>query len=197
MMRTSFAGRLPFVRLSDDCEQEVLGLDLARSRMCRLNSGKANDHPGTRREGDVSARARSRFALQLVGENLPADAERFQCASGRGIAQSLQAENQVFGPDMVVVSGPRFGFGLLQQGSRQGRELRRASAKEGFCLSNVLTLQRAPSQVRHGPLPLNSLVRTAFSFGLVRFPVQHASSDLGYLTPHSHKPYEVFWANSW
>jgi hypothetical protein len=50
----------------------------------------------------------------LVGEDLPADADRFQSASGRDFAQGVQAEHQVFGPDVVIISRPRFGLGVLQ-----------------------------------------------------------------------------------
>jgi hypothetical protein len=93
MERTCLASRLPLLRLSDDSEQEVLRLDLAGSRACRLNSRKANNHPSSRREGDFPARARPRFALQLVGEDLPADSERFQCASGHLFTQGIEAEH--------------------------------------------------------------------------------------------------------
>jgi hypothetical protein len=144
MVRTGKAGRLPLLRLPDDSEQEVLGLDLARSRACRLNSREAEDHPGARRERDCPARARPLFALQLIGEDLSADAECFQGASSRGFAQGVQAQYQMFGPDVVIVARPRFGLGLLQQASRQRRQLWRGSAKESLGLSKVLALSRAP-----------------------------------------------------
>jgi hypothetical protein len=98
--------------------QDVLGLDLARTHACRLTARKADDHPSMRREGDLPARARPRFAFQLVDEDLPADAERFQYSSGRRFAQGIQAEHQVFGPDVVIVSRSRLGLGLLQQANR-------------------------------------------------------------------------------
>jgi hypothetical protein len=103
----------------------------------------ADDHPSTRREGDLPARARTRFAFQLVDEDLPADAERFQYVSGPGFAQGVQAEHQVFGPDVVIVSRPRLGLGSLQQANRQIRELRWGSTKEGFGLAEVRTLHHA------------------------------------------------------
>jgi hypothetical protein len=115
MVRTCLAGCLPFLRLSDDSEQEVLGLDFARRRACRLNSRKANDHPGAGREPDFPARARPLFALQLLGEDLLVDAKRFQCASGRDVAKGVHSEHQAFGPDVIIVSRPRFGLGLFQQ----------------------------------------------------------------------------------
>src|SRR5262249_15393619 len=132
MVRTCLARGLTLLRLSEDCEQDVLGLDLPRSRACRLTARKPNDHPSTRREGNCPARAWPRLALQFVGEDLPADAQRFQYASGRRIAQGIQAEHQVFGSNVVTVARPRFGLGSLQQGGGEHRELGWGSAKEGF-----------------------------------------------------------------
>jgi hypothetical protein len=37
----------------------------------------------------ISAGARPRLAFQLRGEDLPADAERFQGATGGGVPQSI------------------------------------------------------------------------------------------------------------
>jgi hypothetical protein len=70
----------------------------------------------------LPARARPRFLSQLIGEDLAADVERFQCASGRGFTQGVQAEHEVFGPDVLIVSRPRFGLGLLQQANRSRSE---------------------------------------------------------------------------
>jgi hypothetical protein len=96
----------------------------------------------------------------LVREDLSADAERFQCPSGCGFAQGVQAEHQVFGPDVVIVARPRFGLGSLQQSNCQRRELRWASPKEGFGHSNVLTFRCAPWQVRHCFSPTELTRRT-------------------------------------
>jgi hypothetical protein len=85
----------------------------------------------------------------LVGEDLPGNAERFQCASGGRFAHGVKAEYQMFGTDVVIVARSRFGLGPRQQGSGQRRELWWAFSKEGFGLSSVLTLRRVPSQVSH------------------------------------------------
>src|SRR5262249_3016809 len=113
VMRACLAGRLPLLRLADDPDQEMLGLDRARSCLCGRNTREANDHPGARRERDCSAWARPRFALQLAGEDLPADPERFQRPSRHVLAQGIEAEYQVFRADVVVVPRPCFGLGLL------------------------------------------------------------------------------------
>jgi hypothetical protein len=134
----------------DDSEQDVLGLDLARSPAGRFSARKADNHAGARSEGDSASRARPLLIRQLVGKELPANAERFQGTSSSRVSEGVQRQDKMLCADVIVVKRTGFGLGLLKQVGGSRGELEGGRLEERFDLSTVLTLEHTASSISHG-----------------------------------------------
>ena len=97
--------------LADEAEQDVLGPDVVVAELQRLAQAQLEDLLGARGEGDVTRGRLLALAddlLDLLAHILQLDAEGLQRLAGNPVALVDQAEQDVFGPDVVVVEHPRF-----------------------------------------------------------------------------------------
>jgi hypothetical protein len=95
--------------LADQAEQDVLGADVVVAELQRLAQRELEHLLGARREGDVAARRLLPLAddlLDLVADALERDAEGLERLRGDALALVDQAEQDVLGPDVVVVEHP-------------------------------------------------------------------------------------------
>ena len=103
-------GRDPFA-LTDEAEEDVLGADVVVTELQRLAERQLQDLLRAGREGDV---ARGRLPavtddlLHLGAHGLERDSERLEGLGGDAFALVDEAEQDVLGPDVVVVEEPRF-----------------------------------------------------------------------------------------
>ena len=101
--------------LADEPEQDVLGADVVVAELQRLAQRQLEDLLRARRERDVTRRRGAAVAddlLDLRAHGLERDAERLERLGGDALALVDQAEQDVLGPDVVVVEQARF---LLRQ----------------------------------------------------------------------------------
>ncbi len=92
--------------LADQAEQDVLGSDVVVPQLQRLAQRELQDLLRPRREGDVTGRGRLPLAddlLDLLAHALEGDPEGLEGLGGDALALVNQAEQDVLGPDVVVV----------------------------------------------------------------------------------------------
>ena len=95
--------------LADEAEQDVLGADVVVAQLQRLAQRQLEDLLGARGEGDVTRRRLLALAddlLHLGAHGLQRDAERLQRLGGDALTLVDQAQEDVLGPDVVVVEHP-------------------------------------------------------------------------------------------
>ena len=96
---------------ADEPEEDVLGADVVVSELQRLAQRELEDLLGAGREGDVTRRRGAAVTddlLDLRAHGLERDAERLERLGGDALALVDQAEQDVLGPDVVVVEQARF-----------------------------------------------------------------------------------------
>ena len=89
----------------------MLGADVVVAELQRLAQRQLEDLLRAGREGDVARRrlpAVTDDLLDLGAHGLERDAERLECLGGDAFTLVDQAEQDVLGPDVVVVEEPRF-----------------------------------------------------------------------------------------
>ena len=94
----------PFA-LADQPEEDVFGADVVVAELERLAQGQFEDLLGPRGERDVARRFSAPPAddlLDLVADRPERDAQRVQSLGGDALAFVDQAEEHVFGADVVV-----------------------------------------------------------------------------------------------
>ena len=97
--------------LADEAEQDVLGPDVVVTELQRLAQRELEDLLRARRERDVTRRRLAAVAddlLDLGAHGLERDAERLERLGRDTLTLVDQAEQDVLGPDVVVVEEPRF-----------------------------------------------------------------------------------------
>src|SRR5206468_7601261 len=97
--------------LTDQPEQDVLGADVVVTELERLAERQLQDLLGARRERDVTRRRRLTLAddlLDLLTHGVEVDVEAVERLGGNAFALVDQTEEDVLGPDVVVVEHPRF-----------------------------------------------------------------------------------------
>ena len=97
--------------LADEPEEDVLGADVVVAELQRLAQRELEDLLGAGRERDVARRRGAAVAddlLDLRAHGLERDAERLERLGGDALALVDQAEQDVLGPDVVVVEQARF-----------------------------------------------------------------------------------------
>ncbi len=95
--------------LTDQAEQDVLGPDVVVAELQRLAQRELEHLLGPRGERDVAAGGLLALAddlLDLLADTLQRDAERLQSLGRDALALVDQAEQDVLGPDVVVVEHP-------------------------------------------------------------------------------------------
>jgi hypothetical protein len=96
--------------LADEPEQDVLGPDVVVAELQRLAQREFEDLLGAGREGDVPGRRRLTLSddlLHLLADGLERDVHRLERLRGNALALVDQPEQDVLGPDVVVVQHPR------------------------------------------------------------------------------------------
>ena len=97
--------------LADQPEEDVLGADVVVAELQRLAQRELEDLLGAGGERDVARRRLAAVAddlLDLRAHGLERDAERLERLGGDALALVDQAEQDVLGPDVVVVEQARF-----------------------------------------------------------------------------------------
>ena len=100
--------------LADQAQQDVLGADVVVAELQGLPQGELQHLLGAGREGDVPGRRRAALAddlLDLGANRLQADPEGLEGLGGDAFALVDEAEQDVLGPDVVVVEQPRLFLG--------------------------------------------------------------------------------------
>jgi hypothetical protein len=100
--------------LTDEAEQDVLGPDVVVPELERLTERQLEDLLGPWSEGDVTGRGRLTLAddlLDLRSHGLQGDAQRLKRLGGDAFTLVNQAEQDVLGPDVVVIEEPGFLLG--------------------------------------------------------------------------------------
>ena len=100
--------------LADQAEQDVLGPDVVVAELQRFAQRQLEHLLGAGRERDVARRGLPAVAddlFHLGAHGLERDAERLECLGGNSFALVDQAEQDVLGPDVVVVEQARFLLG--------------------------------------------------------------------------------------
>ena len=95
---------------ADEPEEDVLGADVVVSELQRLAQRELEDLLGAGREGDVARRRGAAVAddlLDLRAHGFERDAERLERLGGDAFALVDQPEQDVLGPDVVVVEQAR------------------------------------------------------------------------------------------
>jgi hypothetical protein len=87
---------------------------------------------------------------QLVGKDLPANAERFQGTSSRSVSEGVQRQDQMLSADVIVVQRTGFGLGLRKQAGGFRGEFARGRLEERFDLSTVLPSGHTAWPISHG-----------------------------------------------
>ena len=96
--------------LADEPEEDVLGADVVVAELERLPQRKLEDLLGARCEGDVAAGRLGALADDLddLGpDGFEVDAKALERAGGDALTLVDQAEQDVLGPDVVVVEEAR------------------------------------------------------------------------------------------
>jgi hypothetical protein len=109
------------VALADQAEQEVLGADVVVTERLRLAQRQLEHLLGPRRVRDLLLRLLLALAddlLDLLPHGVQADPQRFQGPRRDALALADQAEQEVLGPDVVVIESPGF---VLRQVDRLSR----------------------------------------------------------------------------
>ena len=107
--------------LADQAEQDVLGPDVVVAELERLSQREFEHLLGARRERDVARRRLAAVTddlLHLGAHGLEGDAERLERLGGDTFALVDEAEQDVLGPDVVVVEQARFLLGEDNDPSR-------------------------------------------------------------------------------
>ena len=97
--------------LADEPEEDVLGADVVVAELQCLAQRQLEDLLGAGRERDVTRRRGAAVAddlLDLRAHGFERDAERLERLGGDALALVDQAEEDVLGPDVVVVEQARF-----------------------------------------------------------------------------------------
>ena len=96
--------------LADQAEEDVLGADVVVAELQRFAQRELEHLLRARREGDVTRRGLAAVAddlLDLGAHGLERDAERLERLGRDALALVDQAEQDVLGPDVVVVEESR------------------------------------------------------------------------------------------
>src|SRR5581483_6232492 len=96
--------------LADEAEQDVLGPDVVVAELEGLAKRELQDLLGPRRERDVAGRSGLTLPddlLDLLADGLEGDVQRLERLGGDPFALVDEAEQDVLGPDVVVVEHPR------------------------------------------------------------------------------------------
>ena len=96
--------------LADEAEEDVLGADVVVAELQRLAQRELEDLLGAGGEGDVTRGSLAAVAddlFDLGAHGLERDAERLERLGGDALAFVDQAEQDVLGPDVVVVEQAR------------------------------------------------------------------------------------------
>ena len=107
--------------LADEAEEDVLGPDVVVAELERLAQRELEHLLGAGRERDVARRRLAAVAddlFHLGAHGLERDAERLERLGGDSFALVDQAEQDVLGPDVVVVEQARFLLGEDDDPSR-------------------------------------------------------------------------------
>ena len=139
--------------LADEAEQDVLGADVVVTELQGLAERELQDLLGAGREGDVTRRRRLALAddlLDLLAHRLERDVERLERLGGDPFSFVDQAEQDVLGPDVVVVEHPRLFLREDHDAAGSVRETLEHLSPPGPQphLSNGLGDQRTPSYPR-------------------------------------------------
>src|SRR5581483_6972302 len=100
--------------LADEAEQDVLGPDVVVAELEGLAKRELQDLLGPRRERDVAGRSGLTLPddlLDLLADGLEGDVQRLERLGGDPLALVDEAEQDVLGPDVVVVEHPRLFLG--------------------------------------------------------------------------------------
>ena len=100
--------------LADQAEQDVLGADVVVAERERLAQGQLEDLLGARRERDLAGRDLLTGAddpHDLGADALDGDVEGLEDAGGEALLLAQESEQDVLGPDVVVLEGPRLLLG--------------------------------------------------------------------------------------
>ena len=95
---------------ANQAEQDVLGADVAVAQLQGFTQRKLQHLLGVRSKGDVPVRSRVALAdhfFNLLAGGIQLHALRGECLGGYTLTFADQAEQQVFGADVVVLKGPR------------------------------------------------------------------------------------------
>ena len=106
--------RCDALALADQPEQDVLGPDVVVPQLQRLAERELEDLLGAGRERDVTGRRRLALAddlLDLLTHGIQGDVEAHERIAGDAVPLAHQAEQDVLGPDVVVVEHPRLFLG--------------------------------------------------------------------------------------
>ena len=144
--------------LTDEAEEDVLGADVVVAELQRFAQRQLEDLLGPRGERDVARRRRTALPddlFHLAADGLEADVQRLERFGGDAFALVDEAEEDVLGPDVVVVEQACFLLGedyhpaspvseAFEQGDRlRSRRMRRGSLsvhlRERHCATVILT----------------------------------------------------------
>jgi len=95
--------------LADQAQEDVLGPDVVVSELQRLSQRQLEDLLGTRGEGDVPRRCLLTLAddlLNLLADGVQRDTQGLERLRRDSLTLVDQAEQDVLGPDVVVVQHP-------------------------------------------------------------------------------------------
>ena len=95
--------------LTDEAEEDVLGADVVVAELQRLAQAQLEDLLGPGRERDVTGGGLLALAddlLHLLADGLQRDAEALERLARHSLALVDEAEEDVLGPDVVVVEAP-------------------------------------------------------------------------------------------
>src|SRR5450759_3271661 len=103
--------RCDTLALTDQAQQDVLRAEVVVAELQRLAQAQLEDLLGARGEGDVAGWGLLTLAndlLDLLAHGIQGDTKALKCLGGDAFALVDQAEQNVLGPDVVVVEHARF-----------------------------------------------------------------------------------------
>jgi hypothetical protein len=127
--------------LADQPEQDVLGPDVVVAQLHRLAESQLEDFLGTRCKGDVTGHGRlasSDDLRDLLTHGNERDIQRLERGRGETLTFVDQAQEEVLGPDVVVVQHPRLCLGELHDATRSIGE----SLEQTITSDSMLVTQR-------------------------------------------------------
>ena len=142
--------------LADEAEQQVLGADVVVAEAARLVDRELDDPLGPRRQADL-ADDRPVAAPDDELDGGPdlgqLDVHVLEDARGDALALAHEAEQQVLGPDVVVVEALRFVLGERQDLARSVRELVEAIHRVERLFPSCAAARRAEGHASTAALP--------------------------------------------